>query len=275
MIDLSKIPYTELKRQYVSFYLIERLLLFDSLLFQNDDLKYIHESINYSVPIEKVKQEITFKYDLADWQFQIYNAHNNVKCACVVPNIDDNVDKVIQDMSVLKYSLAKSVNKTIQDMEYVVMYFEPYYSLDLTNEVKSHNIIFHISPEYIYNDIKQNGFIPIHKNTVYKHPDRLYCYKGNITDDDIDGGLYMLWSTNKNPKNKGIYLVYTISLRNLRDITFYADPYTPNGIYTYDKIPYKCVTNIQKFKVSHNGIYEYVTKNINEMYNIKQLRKRL
>lgn len=177
MFDLSKIPYSELKKQYVSFNLCERLVLFDSLLFQTDDLKYIHESINYSVPLEKVKHEITYKYGLADWQFKIYDAHNNVKCACVVPKIEDNVDKVIQDMSILKYSLVKSINKHIQDMTYVVLFFEPYYSLDLTNEIKSHHVIFHISPEYNYNSIKQKGFIPTHKNTKFNHPDRFYFYK--------------------------------------------------------------------------------------------------
>lgn len=82
----------------------------------------------------------------------------------------------------------------------------------------------------------------------------------------------MLCSTNTDRRNNKIYLLYIISTKNLNNVTFYADPIEDKAIYTYDKISYKCVISIRKFRVTEHAIYEYITKDINEMYNIKVLR---
>lgn len=67
----------ELNEQYVSYKLTHSFCGFGSYLFEAEEGKFAKTNNGYSVPLDKVKQELITKYGLKDWQIKIHKSYGN------------------------------------------------------------------------------------------------------------------------------------------------------------------------------------------------------
>lgn len=242
-VDLSMVTAEEAKQQYVDYSLFVNNVGFNNILLKHNG-KYIKENKTYTVPINIAKSNICKKYYLLDWQFQIKKACNNIDIAIVTPAKKFNEQYIVEDMKQLGYFVSTQEETKLYGYVYVIYRFEPIHQLSVKNEILSMGIILHISPKYLQESIMKNGFIPQHKNNVYKFPDRVYFVKGDVNMKDVQELGTLLYNADKitNKQNIGDYIIYWINTELIpNNVDFFYDPNYENGIYTYDIIPYNCV----------------------------------
>lgn len=104
-----------------------------------------------------------------------------------------------------------------------VIAFDPMFQENIRDKVKEYGTLFHFSPQYNEQTILSNGLI-------YNH----------------------------NPKNNGIYVLYSIDLSKTPDnVKFFYDPHFQHGVFTQDAIP-------------SNAIQKRQTINIREIFNVNK-----
>ena len=249
-IDLSDIPIKELRKQYVDF---ETLIVvpptFGDPLFKNSKKRRLNEGVKKSFDIQTVRKSIMKKYELKDWQFKLTEAANEIKIALIVPHLGSNNELVIEDMKSLGYYDCDSWFIKRDGMIYAVIRFDPQYPKDITNEVGKMQYIKHLTPRYNVESIKKNGFIPLHKNDVYKYPPRIHFFKDDTTDEDIDAIGQDLCESNSNSKNNGEYVLFTLDVSKIpNDVKFIGDSCCELAVCTEDAIPYDTVVEIEDKK---------------------------
>lgn len=132
-ITLTNISIKELQRQYVDFEtLITLPPLIGDPLFNHNKLRRVNEGVNKTYNIDKVQKSIKRKYELANWQFVIKQAGNDIKVALVIPHIHNNEKSVIDDMKSLGYYECNRWHINRADMNYTVIRFDPLFLTDIT-----------------------------------------------------------------------------------------------------------------------------------------------
>ena len=242
-LNLDKVTKEQARKQFVNYRITVLNPGYGSPLFKYND-QYINECKDYSIPLNEVKNVIVKKYNLADWQFEIKTAFNNIELSLVIPKKYTNEQFILEDMNHCGYFLSKHNDISIHNYPYVICQYEPYYQESVKNDVLAMKVIVHISPKYNNESIKKNGFIPQHKNKAFLYPDRVYYIKGTVSITDIQELGSMLYNVDKieNKNNTGEYIIYWIDTSKLPDnIDFYYDPNYEHGLFTYDSIPYSCI----------------------------------
>lgn len=241
--SLSSIPVHLLKKQFKNFKVYLMPLSFDN------SLRHVDESVKFSVDVEDVKKSIMEKYLLMDWQFETKLLKNNIKIAIIIPHVDDNIEMVLKDMDDLGYYESFRNEMSEQGFPYVLIRFEPRFPDDITNQVRNMGVIYHLSPKYNLDSIKENGFIPQSKNSEYNFPPRVYFFKSKIGDEEIEKMGRTLCSFNKDERNNGEYVLFTLSTRKIPNgVEFIGDCNYEMGICTEDPIPYETVISTREFK---------------------------
>lgn len=241
--SLKNIPLKFLKKQFKNFKVYLIPLSFDN------ELKDINENINRSVDIEKVRYSIMNKYPLMDWQFEIKEERNKIKIAIVIPNVDDNIRMIIDDMFKLGYFESFRNEMSEQGFPYTLIRFEPRFPNDITNQVRNMGVIYHLSPKYNLKSIMEHGFIPQCKNTQYKFPPRIYFFKSKTNDDEFEKLGRTLYKFDDNPHKNGEYILYILSVDKIpNNVEFVGDCNYEQGVCTENKIPYDAVISTQEFK---------------------------
>lgn len=129
---ISSLKDSELNEQYIPYRLIHSFCWFSSYLFESESGEYIQPNEGYSVPLSKVKQELTCKYALKDWQFTIHKQLGNVEIAIVIADIDDNAEMVERDMEQMGYFVGRRYQITAKNCtKWLQMQFEPRYQKEL------------------------------------------------------------------------------------------------------------------------------------------------
>ena len=243
-IDLSNVTKKSAKKQFVNFEIICLPSSFGDILF-ND----INEDKNVSYDIKKVCNEICRKYSLEDWQFQIINGCNDISVALVIPKTARNEELITKDM--IRFGYYESI-KYIQNMfgyPYLKIKFDPRFPKSINNTVRSMSCILHLTPMYNLDSIKQNGFIPQHKNEIFNYPPRLHFLKGDISKDNIIFIGQQLCKANTNVNNNGDYVLFTLDVNKIpKDVNFIGDSCYEYGVCTEDNIPYDCVISKEFLK---------------------------
>lgn len=249
LFDLSKIPTEELKRKYVDYRLVSRFMPYGSDLMERDD-SFIFEATNYSVPLNKVKEELSKKYGLAEWQFNIIEGENHIEIAILIAEIGTNSEIITGDMQEMGYFVGIEKNINANGMIWRQMQFEPKYQNQENNLIRSKKILFHITPGYNIPSLRKNGFIPQHKNKIFTYPNRVYFVKGDAKKYEIINLAKQLCSVNTDPKNDGVYFILTILLSKVADsVNFYLDPNYSYGVFTEDAFSYDCVINEEMIRL--------------------------
>ena len=247
---LSLIPYKELKTQYVKFSDKHIPMTIDDPLIESCKQNRLLEGIKSTFDIFETKEFISRKYNLNDWQFQIKMFANDIYVGIVIPHIDNNEKIVCEDMTSLGYYETKRWTDDIDGLTYTFIRFDPKYPKDITDVVSDMNIIYHVSPKYNLESIKKFGFIPKHENTLFKYPPKIHFIKGNVSKSNIEHLIKQLNNENKNPKNNGEYILFTIDVSKIPDnVKFIGDSCYKYGICTEDKVPYDSVISTKEINV--------------------------
>lgn len=242
--SLSRIPTSELKRQYVNFRLTMMESSFGNPLLKHNG-KYIIENAKFTEPLEKVKPIIEKKYGLKDWQFEIRKAYNNIEIAIIAPEIDKNVELITDDMNQFGYFLGFSETVTYEGMKWVRMQFEPRFQNEINDVVRKYHQIYHITPTYNLENIKRIGLIPSSKREGFSYPNRIFFIKGDTSFEEIAFIGQQLSDKNSNEKNDGKYSLLVIDTKNIpTDVNFFLDPNYGHGIFTEQPIPPSAIKSI-------------------------------
>lgn len=247
--DLSKIPIEKLEKQCRN-YSVLKIETFASLVSDNRKERLLVEGVKKTIDIESVKHDMTIRYGLDDWQFLIKDGENDIKVAIVVPDLHKNIDIIISDMWALGYYEVYMEPMIEGEYTYMFMRFDPMFTKDITKEVKSMKYIRHWSPKYNYDNISRNGFVPKSENSRFNYPPRVHFLKEDIDDINIKECAIDLNKHNKDNRNDGIYVLYTIDTSSIPDnVKFFGDSCYKFGVCTYDAIPFDCVVKIEEFKI--------------------------
>lgn len=254
-LDLSKIPIKTLKKQYVNFKsIVKSPPTFGDPLMPISKKNRLNEGNNRKTfDIEDVKKTILKNYKLEEEQFIISLENNDIKVALFVPHIGDNEELIIEDMKSLGYYETIRGIVEIDDMEYTMIRFDPRYPKDITGEVHKMKFIKHLTPKYNLDSIKENGFVPLHKNEVFKYPPRIHFLKESIDEKNL---LYLgeqLCEHNSNKENDGTYIMFTLDVSRIpKNVKFIGDSCYEYGICTENKIPFNVVVDTKELKFKNN-----------------------
>lgn len=244
-----KISISKLRKQYVNFKsLVKSPPTFGDPLMSLSKKRRLNEGENRKTfDIEIVKETIIKNYNLEEEQFVISTENNDIKVALIVPHIGDNENMIIEDMKSLGYYETIRGIVEADNMEYTMIRFDPKYPKDITSVVRQMKYIKHITPKYNLESIKNNGFIPLHKNEVYRYPPRIHFLKENIDNWNLEYLGEQLCEYNTNKENDGNYIIFTLDVSKIpNDVKFIGDSCYKFGICTENKIPYNAVVDVKE-----------------------------
>ena len=129
-IDLSKIPLSELKKQYVNFKsLVKSPPMFGDPLMLKSKQRRLNEGIGRkTLDIEDVRKSIIKNYLLDEWQFQTRVYVNNIKVDAIIPHIGDNEDLFVEDMMSMGYYVISKDIIDIDNMKFLYFIFDARWS---------------------------------------------------------------------------------------------------------------------------------------------------
>lgn len=231
----------ELDEQYLSYKITHSFCGFGSYLFESEEGKFAKTNNGYSVPLDKVKQELITKYGLKDWQIKIHKSYGNVEIAILIADIGSNTQLIERDMKQMGYFVGNKTQITADNgTVWKQIQFEPFYQKELEIFKKKRLMLFHISPLNNLESIRQKGFVPSSKNEFLSYTDRVYFYAGKSDlKDFLDMVDFRYISNGWGDEKYCIFLLDTSKIPN--NVKFFADPNMENGIYTYDNVPYSAV----------------------------------
>lgn len=249
-INIDMIPVEDLQKQYIDYSLVEKTIRFSNNL--------IKEDINATLSIDETKEQIQKRFKLKDWQFTSCEGANGVQLIMLCPNIFKNVKLIEKEM--LKCGWTISSKETIfrHKMLWNFLAFDPMFQDDISNEVRRYRYLYHWTPLYNYQSIKNNGLQPKSENSKYTYPNRIHFLKGNIAVNDLYNIGEQLFLANKNRNNDGNYVLLKIDVSKIPEqIEFYYDPHYYEGYYIIEQIPPDCLEPViginfktqQKFSV--------------------------
>ena len=250
-IDFSKIPLKILRKQYINFKsIIKSPPTFGDPLMALSKKKRLNEGKDRKTfDIEDVKKTILKNYKLEEEQFVISTEENDIKVALIIPHIGDNEKLIIEDMESLGYYETIRGVVEIENMEYVLIRFDPRYPKDITDIIRKMKYIKHLTPKYNLESIKEHGFIPLYKNEIFKYPPRTHFIKENIDDKNLMFLGQQLCDYNSNEKNDGTYVLFILDVSRIpQNVKFVGDSCYEYGICTEDKIPFDTVLDIKEIK---------------------------
>ncbi len=242
-VDLSGVTFEQAKSQFVDYQQMRAFPNYSSSInnFHKNDSPLTEA--DGSKPLDIVKKEISNKYFLADWQFQIRTASNKIQLAIVIPEINKNISLIKNDMMRMGYFNSASQTRNIQGYDYAVMQFEPKYQDNVLNDVKNMKVLYHSTLTSNIDNIMRNGFIASHKNKTFTYPDRIYFSKGNTNVRGLIDIIVQLAQTNNVRPND--YSVIAIDTKLIPDnIKFYYDPNYEDGVFTEDNLPNSVIKSV-------------------------------
>lgn len=183
-----------------------------------------------------------------------------------LPDLQRNGKTIEGMMKTGGYTLAKEEVKSIErqgrKLRWKNLVFTPDFQRPRNMDDVSY--LWHISPKRYEQSILENGFKPYSRNTVYKYPDRVYFFKGNLSESDIlrFGKILYQAAPVKNPKyvDNEAYVLYKINITTLIGYRFYSDPDWGNiAVYSTDTIPASTIVSRKDIRYKPKpGVKAYV-----------------
>lgn len=234
--DLDAIPIENLKSQYYDLNTFKINFGFgDKIMFNGGEV--ITEEAESTTPIEEMKDIIKKKFHFRDWQFAVENGDNNIKLIVLYPGILRNSNIIKKTMESYGWYPSTSGFAYKGFMIWKVISFDPMFQDTITDEAKQGGVLYHWSPSYNYENIMLNGLMPKSENNKFDYPERLHLLKSNIPYKEMFEIGYNLYKINKDKRNNGEYILFSINVSNLpNNIDFFYDPRYEYGYYTKQSI---------------------------------------
>lgn len=249
LIDLTKVPEKELRKQYVDYRLFSNTWSIGSI-FSTIAEEYAQSTAEKTEDADTVIESLLLKYGFnKKWQITKRISANNIPVIMAVANIEENFALVDADMDKAGYFMGFQKIVNIKDMQWRILQYEPMYEFDQTNILRYYPIAYHWTPVYNLDSIKKNGFVPKTANCAYNYPPRIYFLNGAAPRPDIMALGLKLCKTNTDRQNDGKYaLIYVSTDKIPKECKFYYDPNMRNAMYTTDIISSDVINKIEKYQ---------------------------
>lgn len=269
-LDFRVIPLSLRKKSikdYQEIFNDTKLASEESLLQLKDN---IYESLKTDIEsTQKAIQTLKDKYKMLDCQFKAIHPYDvQIVSVDKIPNyiattnsvllplVRKNVEIIIKEMDEIGYYKVREESRYDKETncEWVLLMFDPKVQEDISTQIRKRcSRLYHISPFYNYESIKEKGLIPSNNGRVYKfNKDRVYLLTVDLNHFDFKK---MLINTAADRKRRdksfdGKFVIYEIKTSKLpNDIKFYLDPHGRNCIYTNTLIPYTAIIDEEEKQV--------------------------
>lgn len=215
-----------------------------------DDKTFLSEGVEKTMPIEEVKKELLNKLKLKEWQIVEDCRANNVKLIILYVDYGINEEIILSEMQACGWSKSYITNPTQMYGQTVkAISFDPMFQPNVNEEARSFKTLFHWTPIYNVELIRENGLIPKSENGLFDYPPHVHLMKGNITDDQR---MYLGWQLcrkNHNQLNKGTYSLFEVNTAAIpENVDFFYDPRYEFGYYTKEIIPKEALKELGMFQ---------------------------
>ena len=215
----------------------------------------ITESALYTMSIPETQDVLFKELHFPKENILIEQGANNIQLILLYANIAWNEKTIIDIMEHcgwIKSQISKPIRYNGADVK--VILFDPMFQDNIRDKVKAYGTLFHFSPQYNEKSILSKGLIPKHENELYDYHPKTHFIKGNeCTYEEMMILCRNLDIYNYNPKNNGIYTLYSINLSQLPDeVKFYYVPHFQNGVFTQDVIPPRAIQKRQVINIGNN-----------------------
>lgn len=249
-IDITKIDIETLRNAYRDLRLTPTSSAYGDVL---SEPQQIREAFGDILEPDDAIKRLLQKYGLPQQFARKVEHYHKIYIYVIIAKVGEN-DKIIEnDMMKMGYFLSfKKPPVSVNGMVFQQLQFEPTSQLqdDVTEEIKSkYDYLYHWTPIYNINGIRENGLIPSHKNEKFDYPPRTYLMAGDSDENQMKGLGQSICFANNNPSNNGMYALLSIDIENIDDrIRFYYDPNSAIGIYTEQTIPSDRARIIQRIQ---------------------------
>lgn len=207
----------------------------------------IDVSTDYYNQILEVKKSITSTFPIFDQQFKIVKEVNRIYVMILVAITDDNVD-IIEEAMESQGFFRSHVRDGIllidkKKRKWLDIRFEVMSSNDVTDEIREkYNIIYHLAPSVIEQQVEKNGLEISNNNPLYKYSETIaFVTEDWMNSDDMQGLANTLYTKMKKVGISNFssnYTLYKIDISLMsKDIRFFYDINEEKGLYTNVPIP--------------------------------------
>ena len=254
-----------------SEYQKETYMLFDSYLNKKFNTHYLQS--NYNWFIDNMNEGLIMTYDpyifmeklntFGLTEYDSYFENNNGALSPIIDNIfylnefEKNKSKIEQFINKCGYFISNT-HIDSHNTNVIHVQVEPKFITECTDTVYNtyNNKIYHITLGAKYDKIKNNGLIPKAYNKRAEHPERVYFYPFNLTQNQLKLQANTLFKQNNTYNeqylqyvtDKGLEIILLeidLSKYNKLKYRFFWDPNHPQGIFTYEPVHPVCVDAIK------------------------------
>lgn len=231
IFDFDNISDEELEKQYQDLSFIVSSSGYGGH-FMGAKGRILKEEATETLSVEETMREIQLKFNFKDWQLATTSVANKIQLVILYPGILKNTKLIKDAMSACGWSLSTKGFIVRNFMIWKAMSFDPMFQEDVSSEARKYKKMYHWTPLYNYDSIKNIGLIPKSENLLFDYPDRIHLIKGNTpTELKLSLGK-QLCDANKRLKNKGDYILLEINLSKISKGTgIYYDPRYEWGYY--------------------------------------------
>ena len=215
-------------------------------------MSHVNEGLIHTYPIEKTIEYIKSYFDLKDWQIEKKQADNGLYHIWVaIHTFGDNIELIKKAMSSCGYYLGHPKENGIPKNRIVWLQFEAKIQDDESKKVRSEEkTLLHLTPTYNLGKIKNIGFSPRCKNSLFNYPSRVYFLRGSISKEEAIDICRQLSEKNTSLGNTGEYVLFTVDLAKIpKNVELCLDPNYPHGVYTSSNISPKTIIGYEKINI--------------------------
>lgn len=222
----------------------------------NED--FVNEGLIKTYPISNTINYIKNRFSLNDDEIISAKGENDIDVIDVtIPEYGNNEKIITTAMNVCGYHYNSIRQKIVENgIIFVTIRYEPKFENDISEELrKKQQFLYHITPNYNKEKIRNIGFSPKAKNGLFKYPNRVYFVLGDVSQRQLFGLGYQLYLNNKSLGNTAEYVFFKLDLDKIPStIPFYKDPDYMYGVFTTSNIKPDCIVDIGRF--DYNGVIE-------------------
>lgn len=245
--NLDNLTKSDIDRQYSDLFIFTLLNKYDHHILNNEN-SIIYESANFTTKPKDLIKELKSLFNFQNWQIVVHSKANDIELILLYADINQNVEIIENTLKSYGWSLGVSQNIILNDKKWLAMSFEPMFSDNIINEVKSNKFIFHWSPFYNKESILKNGLLPKDNNGSFKYFNRLHFLRCDTPFEEILHIGKMLYMQNKDIRNIGPYSLFGILTKDLPDnIIIKYDPRYSWGYIMNDKINANIISEILNY----------------------------
>ena len=234
--------------------------------------KHIDETFT-TFPLDKIKK---YKDKLENELNIIINPDNkntlNKEFLEITKFDDQQLDIIKKDKGIFTKEEKQIISDKVQliGFKFLISYIDNYtntehlfYTPNMQNNIDIHkfkaiNYMYHICPDYVVNKIKEKGFCPKAKNSVFSYDPRIHFIYGTVSIQILRMLAFELDSKNNSKGNNHKYCL--IKIKCPENIKFYKDLDYKYVVFTKENISPDYIINVSE--IEPMSLTEFIFQNL-------------